>query len=369
MQLNVRYYFSRKVGKSMKRGNSKKNWRRILTAFLVVVMFLGGSTGLGMLTGCGIDVVQAATLAHTEATVDDVVNGNFYNSKGLQGTEFAALGDSVSNLNLNHIMLNVDLNSIINTDGTGTPYVYNGKTYYFNEQEGSMMKVLLSEVKTYREQGIVWTFCLVLSWSDDPVVQNLMYNPVPGKVYYALDSTNPEAKEHIAAILHYMAERFGYSDTFVQNWRVGNEVNVASDYNYTGATGVDVTPVLEELAIESYNLLHDALCDENPYARAYVSITHDWNNSNEGRGVPTKKFLDDFAAGVTDKSWNVDFHAYPPQMSEQVWTKASAQYLSHDVETPFICGADLEVLTEYIKQKNVSQLPDSIQKIRKNKLQ
>ena len=293
--------------------------------------------------------VKAASLKHVKATASDVVNGNYYNSKGVQGTEFAALGDTVSNLNLNHIMLNVDLASIINTDGTGTPYTYNGKTYYFNEQEGSMMKVLLAEVKKYREQGITWTFCLVLSWSDDPVIQKLMYNPTPGKVYYALNSCDAEAQNHISAILNFMAERFGYSDTFVQNWRVGNEVNVAHNYNYTGASGSGMKDELVNLATASYNLLDSALKAQNPYARAYVSVTHDWNNSNEGKGVPTKDFIDAFHLGVYNKSWNLDFHAYPPQMATQVWTKENAQYLTHDVDTKFICGPNLEVLTNYIK--------------------
>ena len=294
--------------------------------------------------------VQAASYQHVKATQADFVQPNENNKKGVQGTEVAET-ENLADLSLNHIMLNVDLTQVISTNGTGTPYTYNGKTYYFNEQEGSYMKVWQARVKEYRDQGITMTFCLVMSWSDNAQVQKLMYNPTPGKVYYALNVTNSEAREEIAALLHFMANRFGYSDTFVQNWRVGNEVNVSHDYNYTGAgtNNIPLKSTLVTLATQSYDLLEKALEDENPYARAFVSVTHDWNYANEGKGVPTREFIDSFAAATTTANWNLDFHAYPPKMNEQVWTKQSASYLTHDVMTNTVCAPNLEVLTDYVK--------------------
>lgn len=254
-------------------------------------------------------------------------------------------------MNVHQAMLNVDLASIIDTTHTGTPYTYKGKTYYFNEAPGSMMQVLLTRVKEYREQDVSWTFCLVLSDNGTEEIHRLMYNYEPNKIYYALNVLDPDAANQIAATLHFMAERFGYSDTFVQNWRVGNEVNVSHDYNYSGAgtSGHPLESTLLDLAVKSYDLLYEALREENPYAKAYVSVTHDWNNDNEGTGVPTKTFIDQFATRVSDRNWNLDFHAYPPQMKEQVWTKNSAAYLTHDVGTKFVCSANFEVLTDYIK--------------------
>ena len=328
-------------------------FKKVLAGVCVFALAVTG-IGLGQLADVKhMDTLQAATYSHVKATQADVRVSNYYNKKGVQGTEITTgpYAESLTDMSVNHSMLNIDLAQIINTDGTGTPYEYNGHTYYFNEQEGSFMKVWQERVREYREQGVVMSFCLVLGWSDNPQIQKLMYNPVPGKVYYALNSTNPEAREHIAAILHYMADRFGYSDTFVQYWRVGNEVNVSHAFNFTDADSNSNTmqEVLVSLAVASYDLLAEALKDENPYAKAYVSITHDWNSNNDGMGVPSRDFLDAFASRVSDKDWNVDFHAYPPQMHEQVWTKASAAYLRHDVDTKFICAPNLEVLTNYIK--------------------
>ncbi|MBQ9199880.1 MAG: hypothetical protein IJ141_06830 [Lachnospiraceae bacterium] len=299
-------------------------------------------------------VVKAKELAHEKATEADVKVPTYNNKKGIQGTEIAN-GDYAEDLNevsLNHMMLNVDLTQVL--ENGNTPYEYKGKTYYFNEAEGSMMKVWMDRVKSYREEAdITWTFCLVFSWSDDPEIQKLMFNPEPGHVYYAFDSGNPEVRDEIAALLHYMAERFSYSDTFVENWRLGNEVNVAHNYNFTGAGTTASLPLTETLvdnAVTSYELIYEALKDENPYAKAYVSATHDWNNDNEGTGVPSQEFIVKFAEKVKYDDWNLDFHAYPPQMKEQVWTRLSAQYMRQDEETKFICAPNIDILTNFIKK-------------------
>lgn len=328
--------------------------RRILATALSAALLLATGGPVTNLPGAEAGTVQAASLSHVPATAADYVKGNFTNLKGVQGTEVTDLNgiSMLREMNIHQAMLNIDLAEVIDTTHTGTPYEYNGKTYYFDERQGSMMKVWEARVKQYREQGVSWTFCLVLSDSKkSEEIRHLMYNYEPGKVYYALNVLDPDAANQIAATLHFMANRFGYSDTFVQNWRVGNEVNVTHDYNYSGAgtAGHPLESTLLDLAVKSYDLLYEALKDENPYAKAFVSVIHDWTSDNGGNCIPTKDFIDQFAARVSDRNWNVDFHAYPPQMHEQVWTKNSAAYLSHDVGTPFVCGANLEVLTDYIK--------------------
>lgn len=327
--------------------------KQLLAVTLGVALLFTNSSLVSWLPGVGADTVQAASRGHVPATAEDYVQGNFTNLKGVQGTEVTEKNgiSMLKEMNIHQAMLNVDLAGIIDTTHTGTPYVYKGKTYYFNEAEGSPLKVTLERVRQYREQDVSWTFCLVMSDNHTDEIHNLMYNYEPGKVYYALNVLDPDAADQIAATLHFMANRFGYSDTFVQNWRVGNEVNTTHDYNYSGA-GTDGHPLestLLDLAVKSYDLMYEALQDENPYAKAFVSVIHDWTSDNGGQCIPTKDFIDQFAARVSDKNWNVDFHAYPPQMHEQVWTKNSAAYLSHDVKTPFVCGANLEILTDYIK--------------------
>lgn len=339
----------------------KKACRTVCVLLLAMTIILLEIPQLANSFGGGVLNSKAAVVSHTKATSADVLTPDANNKKGVQGSEVmdwcknSANGETLQSLGINHIMFNVNLTDIISTNGTGKPYVYKGKTYYFNDAEGSMLKVYKARVKELREMNVAVTFCLVLGWSNNPEIQKLMYNPQPGKVYYALNSSSSEqaVRDHVEAILYFMAEEFSYSDTFVQYWRVGNEVNVSHDYNYTGAGtgGISLKSTIITLAVDSYDIMYKALAEKNPYAKVYVSVTHDWNNDNSGTGVPTKEFLDTFSTRTGSKNWNIDFHAYPPQMHEQVWTKATSAYLRNDEDTKFICAPNLNVLTDYVKNK------------------
>lgn len=295
--------------------------------------------------------VAHAEYSHTKATEEDVLVPNYNNKKGVQGQEVTegANPADLSTLGLNHILFNVDISQVISEPGTGIPYEYMDSIYYFKYDIGGQLRAWEQMVKKYRNAGITMTFCIVMTWDgENPTVKKLLYNPTPGKIYYAWNVDDPEARKHLEATMHFMTEFFGYSDTFVQNWRIGNEVNVSHDYNYTGLSA-NLEEKLPDIAAKSYDILRGALDAENPYATAYVSVTHDWNYTNEGNGVSTRNFIDEFAKKVSDPNWNIDFHAYPPQMAEQVWTANSAAYLQHDVNTNTVCAPNLEVLTDYIK--------------------
>lgn len=301
-----------------------------------------------------------AALSHTKATASDVrtaANVSAGALKGIQGTDFADnYGDTLQNLNMDAMFLNCDISWFVNTKGNGD-LIYttsDGTSYYFaGVDQVGMFWVVDSRVKSYRAQGATWNLCLVMGWTDingvhDEGMERLMYNPEEGHSYYAWNVTDAEAYAVLSAVVDYMTEHFSYQDTFVQNWWINNEVNVLNDKIYTMDT-LDAN-VLETLAIKSYDLLYDSLERHNPNALAYVSVTHDWNNTNDGKGVTTKEFLQAFAAAEKDKAWNVDLHAYPPQMHEQVWTKNSSAYLRHDTDTTTVCGANLEVFTDFIKE-------------------
>lgn len=310
-------------------------------------------------TGIPSFSVKAAQVSHVKATEEDVRTSKNVESgalKGVQGTDFAdTYADSVQNLNMDAMFLNCDISWFVNTKGVGTK-VYtmsDGTSYYIdNVTEGGMWKVIDHRVKQYRAQGVTWNFCLLMGWTDingnhDAGMEKLMYNPQQGHYYYTWNVTDSEANKALSAIVDYMTEHFSYQDTFVQNWWINNEVNVLNDKIYT-MDKLDAG-VVETLAIESYNLLEASLNKNNPYALPYISVTHDWNNTNEGKGVSTMEFLKAFADAQKGKDWNVDLHAYPPQMHEQVWTKASSAYLRHDVDTVSVCGANLDVFVDFIK--------------------
>lgn len=302
---------------------------------------------------------KAATVSHVKATAADVRTSKNVEAgalKGVQGTDFNdKFGDTVQNLNMDAMFLNCDISWFVNTKGVGTK-VYtmsDGTSYYIDDvTQGGMFKVIDYRVKQYRAQGVTWNLCLMMGWTDinqnhDEGMEKLMYNPQPYHYYYTWKVNDPEANKALTAIVDYLTEHFSYQDTFVQNWWINNEVNVLNDKIYT-MDQLD-EDVVVDLSVKSYDLLYDSLKRNNPNGLAYVSVTHDWNNTNEGKGLSTKVFIDRFGAAEKDKDWNIDLHAYPPQMKEQVWTKASSAYLRHDTDTVSVCGANLDVFVNYIK--------------------
>lgn len=321
--------------------------KRMLLIALSIVILLGGTLVIEPIVE-----VNAKELPHEKATAADVRNAANSNGalKGVQGTDFADVcGDNVGNLNMNAMFLNVDISKFVNTQGKGT-YVGSGfgVDYYIDDQTpGSMYLVYKERVEQYREQGVTWNFCLVMGWSNDANVRKLMYNAKPGHTYYAWNTTDATARSVLAKIVDKMGEDFSYKDTFVQNWWINNEVNVLNDKIYS-MDKLDESQLVN-LAVTSYDMLYDSLRITNPNALAYVSVTHDWNNDNDGKGIPTRRFLDLFGAREKNRKWNVDLHAYPPQMHEQVWTKASSAYLRNDADTFTVCAPNLDVFTNYIK--------------------
>ena len=140
--------------------------------------------------------------------------------KGIQGATIADLGSK-------HTLLNLDLKDVISTNGTGTAYVYNGKTYYFNAPQSW-------QVSYYNSQGISVSMVVLLSWDE-----NLKYliHPAartPGKTYYTLNTEEKVARETLEAAFSYLGIIYGQENCYVSNWILGNEVNAHTAWNYAG---------------------------------------------------------------------------------------------------------------------------------------
>ena len=98
--------------------------------------------------------------------------------------------------------MNLELNNIINTDGTGTPYVYNGNTYYFNYE--NYIKVFEWRIRELRAAGKIITAEILLGWSDNPEIQKLIYpaGRENGHFYYALNVQDADAVATLDATFH-----------------------------------------------------------------------------------------------------------------------------------------------------------------------
>ncbi len=195
----------------MRRAGIRRTGQK-LVAFLLVVLLV-----FPMMVPA--QAKAATTLMGKRASASDVVEATAENKKGIQGVEFwTDSSDTEMKNSVHHVYVNLELNNIINTDGTGTPYVYNGNTYYFNYE--NYIKVFEWRIRELRAAGKIITAEILLGWSDNPEIQKLIYpaGRENGHFYYALNVQDADAVATLAATFHYLADVFGQSDCFIQNW-------------------------------------------------------------------------------------------------------------------------------------------------------
>lgn len=261
-------------------------------------------------------------------------------------------------LGVDHTLFNIDITELVSTNGVGEPFVYNGKTYYYNNYEGKQLYYTFLRMQEIRDKGITITAQVNMQWSNDPALQELIFpsGREPGHDYYALNTSTAESREVLAAAFHYLVTKCPY----VNNWIVGCEINSPAQANYCGTLDVNTNVII---AAQTYDLMYQAIQDVNPAAMNYVCLDNIWTFDN-GRGIPAKTFLEEFAKYETNKNWHLAFHPYPvPYGSTEnpaewlMWSKKSAEnnYLAHDVYSGFITGANIEVLSDFVKENYGSQ--------------
>ena len=271
---------------------------------------------------------------------NDLEGGEFVSKKGIQGT-YGVL--SAQDLNVKHSLYNLTLDRWISDVPTNCSYQYNGKTYYFTEG----MDAIDEYVKEANKRGITITFVVLMPWDANHT--NMIYPGArqPGHPFYMLNAQD----DYLQALLGYLAKRYGKADCHVDNWILGNEVNMPNAYNYSGT--VDLGTNVSAYS-DAFLVLYNALQRENPNAKAYISLDHSWSHNDEGRGIAGKEYLNNFWAQINQKQanvqWNIAYHLYTPIMqSSQFWTPQYNHYTAHNENADFVSAYNLEVLTDYVK--------------------
>lgn len=296
------------------------------------------------------------------------------NKKGIQGTEYIVPGMTVVgdqayiqnadeaplDLEVNHVLLNFDIAKMLASDAQTEEivnYTYNGVQYRFNK---NYLIPYLYRVRQYQtmnpqvtDRPVAITFVLLMSKPEDPKYNYLLCPGVLDQndgglhMFYALNTQDPVARETLCAVFDYLTKAFGDKEHFVQNWIVGNEVDVPDVYNYTGTHDAAYNACV---SAETFNLFYEKLCENTPYAKAYISLTNRWNTTSEGKGIGGKTFLELFSQMVQTDNWNIAFHAYAPTWDYKLWEPETVDYVTYSEDSPYICAANLPYMTDYVER-------------------
>lgn len=266
--------------------------------------------------------------------------GEVHSKKGIEGN-YGIYSDP--DLNVTNVLENTHLNTWISDTPTSESYVYNGQTYYFNANPG-----LDDEVRRANSKGIKISLVLLMPWDSNHKNMIIPYAwDGGGHTYYALNGYEPQ----VQALFGYLAQHYGQPDCHIDNWILGNEVNMPNHYHYTGTLDVNTNA---SIYAEEYRALYNALQASNPYGKAYISLDHTWTHNDEGRGIGSRDFLYAFYYAINSKqanvNWNIAYHLYTPIMtSSRMWAPEYARYTPQDENAEFISAVNLNVLTNFVQ--------------------
>lgn len=369
-----------------------KDWRKIVSGFAVAVLLLGSVVNVqaeetqaeeaqteetetedesqGLTYKLGLDpstvLSEDTVIDGFELYSDSTTTEHLSDSKkGIQGLEWMS-ADNASELGIEHVLLNFDMMLLLE-DGD-TTYTYNGEEYLFNS---SKIASYIKNVKTLNEMGV--TVTLVLLAADNTTLEewsDLVYAPEHGHSYYGLSTETETAVNTWSAVFSYLAEQFGQTDCHVDNWILGNEVNMPASWNWTGTLTASTNV---QVYADSYLLLYNALEAQNaanpdkPTARAYISLDRSWCDNGGNTGISAKNFLTRFANYIESAQagtvWCLAFHPYAAVMdpTSSGYTEAEINLWGNNPLTPnnenaaFVTAANLSVLTDYVKENYGSE--------------
>ncbi|MCM1468219.1 MAG: DUF5722 domain-containing protein [Alistipes sp.] len=267
--------------------------------------------------------------------------------KGLQ--EAFSYSGVYEDLGISHTLINVCINELLNGN---VPYSYNGRLYYFNY----IPDLSTEKVAEFNENDVSVTLVLLLKLDNSSRSYNLVYPGAMGnteKLYYGWNVYDPQAVETLSALMDFLANAYGKEDCHIDNWVVGNEVNMPNAWNYTGTTNVETNV---DIAARSFVIVNNAIKRYNRGARAYISLDHSWTHNDEGRGIAGKTFLDAFAVKINELSegidWNIAYHLYAPIMTESnIWdSRHASRYTPQRIDADFISARNLSVFTDYVRE-------------------
>lgn len=257
--------------------------------------------------------------------------------KGIQGA------DGQSDLGVSHSLINIPFTDVIAKGKSGVPYEYNGKTYYFKANP------YVGTIKRCNRDNITISAVFLMPWDDD--LQSLITKkgrkPLAAN-YYALNMEQKAARETIEAAFMYLAELYSREDCHLDNWILGNEVNVPNPWNFAG--NMSYNSYVANYA-HAFRTLYYAAVSHNQNARVYISLDHNWTGSGSAYGA--KDFMVNFNKELKAQNksirWNLAYHAYPvPLTASAFWNNTLA---TDSADSRYVTLKNLTVLTKFVKKK------------------
>jgi hypothetical protein len=231
------------------------------------------------------------------------------------------------------------------------PFVYDGQTYYIDLPAIRGFDRAL-RAAAERELVVFGILLVPPPRADSPTSQAMAHPDYdPAGIFPMPNVTSAEGVRTYGAALDFLARRYSRPDARygrIHHWIVHNEVDAG--WVWTNAGQKSPLEFLD-LYHKSLRMVHLIARAHDPQARAFVSLTHAWNESEDPRHYRSRELLellDDFCEAEGDFPWGLAFHPYPQSLFEPAtWNDDKAQPAA---DTPFITFRNIEVLAEWARE-------------------
>ncbi len=268
----------------------------------------------------------------------------FSSKKGLQ-VQFTA---DAQLLGVRHTVVTAFLNELFRQDGGETVgFLYSGTDYFLNK---NALDALDYRIRTLSAAGIHIYLNLLLAF-DSSAPDDLYYPDAEGNssTMYAPNVSDPTSLKRIAALYHFLAERYSSPDAtygFCGSFILGYEMNSEAETNSAGL------PALSDYAAACADFVRTvdtAVRSAYSAARVYISLSNRWTlpaNDSTPSFFGGKEFLSALAGLCGDVPFGVAVNPYPSDLSlTEFWTDARAL---DNPETEYLTLKNLSVLKNFL---------------------
>lgn len=263
----------------------------------------------------------------------------------------------LKDLGVKQITYNVDVGRLLS--GTGVDYAYNGQTYSFSS---NVVGEYDSIVPKMNKAGIQVTLIILCGPTSGDLIHPLSRGVDAN--YYMFNTTDTTSLCTLEAVASFLGERYsGTGHGTVDNWIIGNEVNARTEWNYMDPA-VGLAGFVKSYADE-FRIFYNGIKSQNANARIYICTDQEWKSDNAAKHYGGQEFLTAFNTKVKAEGnidWSLASHPYNYPLYEPNGLISKPQ-VTHSKDTKYITMANVDVLTDFMCQKDYLNPSDKVRSI------
>ncbi|MCS7468939.1 DUF5722 domain-containing protein [Stieleria sp. ICT_E10.1] len=271
-------------------------------------------------------------------------------AKGLTCITSRFSPDQLRALGIQHASVNIVVSGLVSeTARPGwEPFEINGRTWWSNQPR---LRQQDRDIRTATDAGAVVAGILLIPTSSRGRSPIAHPESTDAGTYAMPNLTDRQAVARYCAALHVLGQRYSGNDSAhgrVDHWIVHNEVDYGWQWTNMGEQPIEV---FLDHYVRSMRLVDAVTRSFNPHARAFISLTHRWNTTDNQhwRTYAPKELLERLIHDSRlegDFPWGVAYHPYPQSLwKADFWNDTQ---VSDDLETRLITIKNLQVLDRFM---------------------